>query len=124
MIAEIFGIIAAVTFIVSSMPMVVKAVRTRDLRSYSAGNLILANVGNGSQTIYLITGVPFGPLWLLHGFNTTVSLFMLVAWFLWKPKRDSSSPSLLEHQDRHGEKCANGDLSGHAYHAVRSANCG
>ena len=33
-------------FVVSTLPMLVKAGRTKDLASYSFGNIMLANVGN------------------------------------------------------------------------------
>ena len=40
--------------------MLVKAFRTRDLESYSLGNLLIANVGNGVHSIYVFS-LPIGP---------------------------------------------------------------
>jgi uncharacterized protein with PQ loop repeat len=71
------GSISSIVFVSSSLPMVVKAVRTRDMRSYSPANIILANVGNLLYWIYVL-GLPVGPVWFLHGFNTLVSLVMLL----------------------------------------------
>ena len=40
------GITSTVVFAVSTVPMLVKAGRTKDLSSYSLGNIVLVNVGN------------------------------------------------------------------------------
>jgi hypothetical protein len=40
------GSVATVLFAVSTLPMLVKAQRTKDVRSYSLGNVALGNVGN------------------------------------------------------------------------------
>ena len=41
--------------------------RSRDLTSYSLGNIVLANVGNTVHSIYVFS-LPPGPVWLLHSF--------------------------------------------------------
>ncbi|MET3960272.1 hypothetical protein ABIE44_000206 [Marmoricola sp. OAE513] len=74
------GIAATVIFASSTLPMLGKALRTRDLSSYSLGNLVLANVGNVVQSVYVFS-LPAGPLWALHAFNQVSTAFMLV-WFL------------------------------------------
>ena len=56
--------------------MLVKAVRTRDLASYSLGNLFLANLGNVVHSVYVFS-LPTGPIWALHGFYLLTSAFML-----------------------------------------------
>ena len=48
------GTVSTLLFVVSYMPMLVKAFRTRDLESYSLGNLVIANVGNGVHSIYVV----------------------------------------------------------------------
>lgn len=58
--------------------MLVKAFRTRDLTSYSLGNLVLANVGNAVHSVYVFS-LPPGPIWFLHGFHLTSTALML-AW--------------------------------------------
>ena len=73
------GVLATALFVASAVPMLVKASRSRDLSSYSGGNLVIANLGNLAQTVYLTT-VPPGPIWALHGFNTLASATMLTWW--------------------------------------------
>lgn len=82
------GIVATAIFAGSALPMLHKAARTRDLTSYSLGNLALANLGNALQTVYVLS-LPPGPLWLLHAFNAAVAALML-AWFL-RYQPDTSS---------------------------------
>jgi hypothetical protein len=74
------GIASTAIFASSTVPMLAKAYRTRDLSSYSLGYLVLANVGNVVHTFYVIA-LPPGPIWALHGFYVTSSALML-GWFL------------------------------------------
>ena len=60
--------------------MLIKAARTKELRSYSRGNLVLANVGNAVHCIYVVQ-LPPGPIWALHSFYVVTSGLMLV-WHL------------------------------------------
>ncbi len=76
----IAGISSTAIFAGSTLPMLAKALRTRDLASYSLGNLLLANVGNAVHTVYVLS-LPVGPVWAMHGFNVVVSATML-AWFV------------------------------------------
>ncbi len=71
------GVIASVVFAASVLPMLGKAIRSRDLRSYSRGNLVLANVGNAVYSVYVFT-LPPGPIWLLHTFYILSSALMLI----------------------------------------------
>ncbi|MET0932445.1 MAG: hypothetical protein ABWX56_01935 [Mycetocola sp.] len=70
------GIASTTLFALSNLPMVLKAARTRDLRSYSFGNLALINVANGVHSLYVFS-LPVGPIWLLHGFYLVASAVML-----------------------------------------------
>ena len=82
----IAGTIATILFAASTLPMVVKAHRTRDLKSYSLGYLVLGNVGNLFYSVYVYS-LPPGPIWLLHTFYLIVTGLMLF-WYLryeWKP---------------------------------------
>src|SRR5918995_7528540 len=79
-IAILAGTASTVLFVASVLPMLVKAARTRDLTSYSRGNLVLANVGNLVHSIY-VTQLPAGPIWALHSFYVVSSALML-AWHL------------------------------------------
>ncbi len=71
------GIASTVIFASSVLPMLVKAHRTRDLASYSLGNIVLANVGNSVHSVYVFS-LPPGPIWALHGFYLVTSGLMLV----------------------------------------------
>jgi hypothetical protein len=79
-VAILAGSISAALFVVSALPMLYKAACTRDLGSYSLGNLLLANVGNGFYAIYVFS-MPVGPIWALHSFYMLSSALMLV-WYL------------------------------------------
>src|SRR5699024_5458080 len=49
------GTLSTVLFASSTLPMVIKAARTKDLSSYSLGNLVLANVGNAVHSVYVFS---------------------------------------------------------------------
>jgi uncharacterized protein with PQ loop repeat len=79
-IGVVAGIISTSLFVLSYLPMLVKAVRTKDLSSYSPGYLVVANVGNLIHSVY-VASLPFGPIWFLHIFYTATSALML-CWYL------------------------------------------
>lgn len=56
--------------------MLVKAGRTKDLASYSFGNIMLANFGNLIYAVYVLS-LPLGPVWALHGFHLGATGLML-----------------------------------------------
>jgi hypothetical protein len=72
------GVISSLIFASATSSMVYKAWHTKDLHSYSKAQLILNNVGNVLHWFY-IASLPFGPLWLLHGFFT-MSMILMLAW--------------------------------------------
>ena len=74
------GVLATAIFAASTLPMLVKARRTRDLASYSLGNIGLANVGNLVQSVYVLS-LPPGPIWALHTFYL-FSTGLMLAWYL------------------------------------------
>jgi hypothetical protein len=74
------GVVSTLIFAASTLPMLVKAYRTRDLSSYSMGNIGLANLGNAVHSVYVFS-LPPGPLWVLHSFYLTSTALMLV-WFV------------------------------------------
>ena len=84
-VAMIAGFGSSLIFILSNFPMVAKAVRTRNLASYSLGQILLANVGNLLYWLY-VAGLPLGPIWFLHGFNTAVALLMLSLYLCFEAK--------------------------------------
>jgi len=79
------GMASTALFVGSYLPMLVKAFRTRDLASYSLGNLVLANVGNAVHSVYVFS-LPVGPIWFLHAFYVLGTLLMLVWHRLYVPR--------------------------------------
>jgi uncharacterized protein with PQ loop repeat len=82
-IQMVAGSIAGLIFAAASWNMLVKAWRTKDLSSYSFGQIALNNVGNLFYWLYVIS-LPFGPIYLMHAFFTIVSLLMLVWYFAYR----------------------------------------
>ena len=82
-IQVIAGSISGIIFAAASGNMLVKAWRTKDLRSYSPGQIILNNVGNLIYWLYVIS-LPFGPIYFMHGFFTLVSLIMLIWYYAYR----------------------------------------
>jgi uncharacterized protein with PQ loop repeat len=83
----IAGMIATSLFALSTLPMVLKAYRTKDLKSYSLSYLLLGNAGNACYSVYVFH-LPPGPIWLLHTFYLVVTGLMLI-WYLryeWWPE--------------------------------------
>jgi uncharacterized protein with PQ loop repeat len=76
----IAGSASTVIFVVSYLPMLVKAVRTRDLSSYSPTQLVLTNLGNVVYSVYVFS-LPLGPIWALHSFSLVATALML-AWYV------------------------------------------
>lgn len=76
----IAGVFSTAIFAFSTLPMLLKAVRTKDLSSYSLGNILLSNLGNLIHSIYVFS-LPAGPIWLLHIFYLVTTGLMLV-WYL------------------------------------------
>jgi hypothetical protein len=74
------GAISTVIFVTSTLPMLVKAARTKDLSSYSMGNILLSNLGNVINTVYIVH-LPFGPVWALHAFHL-VTTGMMLFWYV------------------------------------------
>jgi uncharacterized protein with PQ loop repeat len=79
-VAIVAGVMSTGLFFMSYLPMLVKAARTRDLSSYSLGNLAITNAGNLVHSVYVFS-LPVGPIWFLHTFYLVASALMLV-WFM------------------------------------------
>jgi uncharacterized protein with PQ loop repeat len=86
------GTLSTTLFVFSYLPMLVKAFRTRDLRSYSASNLVVANVGNLVHSVYVFS-LPPGPLWILHTFYVVSSALMLFWWWRYRSRRPLAVPA-------------------------------
>lgn len=76
----IAGSASTVIFVASYMPMLVKAVHTKDLSSYSPAQLVLTNFGNVLYSAYVFS-LPLGPIWALHCFYLVATALML-AWYV------------------------------------------
>jgi len=74
------GVISTTIFALSTLPMLMKALRTKNLKSYSLGNILLSNLGNLIHSVYVFS-LPAGPIWLLHIFYLVTTGLMLV-WYL------------------------------------------
>jgi len=88
----IAGTISTTIFALSTLPMLLKAFRTKDLKSYSLGNILLANVGNVIHSVYVFN-LPSGPIWLLHAFYLVTTGLMLV-WYLRYERRPGNQRPL------------------------------
>jgi uncharacterized protein with PQ loop repeat len=89
-LSMVAGAVSTSIFVMSTLPMLFKAFRTKDLRSYSLGNILLSNVGNVIYSLYVFH-LPAGPIWLLHSFYLVTTALMLV-WYVryeWWPGRKS-----------------------------------
>jgi hypothetical protein len=90
------GGVSTIIFAGSVMPMIVKAVQTRDLASYSLGNLLLSNMGNLVHSVYIYS-LPAGPIWALHAFYLVTTGFMLAMYIrhesLGRKRSPSSTPA-------------------------------
>lgn len=73
----IAGIVSTVLFALSNVPMLRKAMRTRDMASYSVGNLVMSNIANAVHSVYVFS-LPAGPIWFLHTFYMVAAAIMLI----------------------------------------------
>ena len=76
----IAGFLSTALFALGTLPMLTKAFRTKNLASYSLGNILMSNIGNLIYSIYVFN-LPLGPIWFLHGYNLLSTGLMLV-WYL------------------------------------------
>lgn len=89
------GSVAGFIFAAGSLNMVIKAWQTKDLSSYSLGQMVLNNVGNLFYWLYVIS-LPIGPIYFMHSFFTIVSLLMLIWYFAYQTAPTSHSTSELQ----------------------------
>jgi uncharacterized protein with PQ loop repeat len=74
------GFFSTALFALGTLPMLVKAFRTKNLASYSLGNILMSNVGNIIYSVYVFH-LPPGPVWFLHTFYL-LSTGMMLFWYL------------------------------------------
>jgi uncharacterized protein with PQ loop repeat len=87
------GMVSTGLFVLSVLPMLVKAWRTKDLSSYSPGNIVTSNVANLVYAVYVFS-LPVGPIWLLHSFYLVATALMLFWYLRYRPRRRVRQPSL------------------------------
>src|SRR5512133_1249825 len=93
------GSIAGLIFAAASWNMLLKAWRTKDLSSYSLGQIVLNNIGNLFYWLYVVS-LPLGPIWFMHAFFTLASLLMLAWYFIYRaaPKAEEKPLNRKETQ--------------------------
>ncbi len=79
-LSVVAGVVSSTIFVTSTFPMLIKALRTKDLGSYSLTQIIMSNVGNIVHSIYVFS-LPVGPIWALHSFYLITTALMLV-WYV------------------------------------------
>lgn len=97
----IAGMISTTVFAFSTLPMLLKAFQTKDLKSYSLGNILLSNVGNVIHSVYVFS-LPPGPIWLLHTFYLITTALMLL-WYVryeWQPRNAGRPRAKAAFSDR------------------------
>jgi hypothetical protein len=87
----IAGTVATVAFAVSNLPMLRKALRTRDVSSYSYSSLAMINGANIVYSLYVFS-LPFGPIWALHTFYLISCAIMLVLCVSQRAKQRAAAP--------------------------------
>jgi hypothetical protein len=85
----IAGSVSSLIFITGTLNMVVKAWLTKDMKSYSISALVLNNIGNLFYWIYVVS-LPLGPIYLLHGFFTVTTIFLLVWTLLYRHRPETA----------------------------------
>ncbi len=76
-IQVIAGFVSTLIFAGSKIPMLMKAFKTKDVGSYSQGQIVLSVAGNLMYWLYVIS-LPVGPIWFLQGFFTISDILMLL----------------------------------------------
>ena len=89
-IAIIAGTVSTVVFAVSNLPMLRKALRTRDVSSYSLTSMAIINAANAVYSLYVFS-LPLGPIWALHTFYL-VSCGIMLLLCLTSSRRTSGVP--------------------------------
>ena len=95
------GTVSTVAFAVSNLPMLRKALRTRDVSSYSLSSMAMINAANAVYSLYVFS-LPLGPIWALHTFYVVSCAIMLVLCLrdrllrerLGAARRTASTPSI------------------------------
>lgn len=79
-LATLAGMASTALFAAANFPMLAKAIRTRDMTSYSFTALLVGNAANVVHTVYVLS-LPIGPIWVLHGFYL-LSMAVMIGLYL------------------------------------------
>ena len=74
------GAFSSLIFACGTLTMLFKVWKTKDVNSFSFTSLVMNNLGNLIYWLYVLS-IPFGPIYLLHGFYTLSTILMLI-WYL------------------------------------------
>ena len=116
-LAVFAGVASTGLFAMSYLPMLMKAGRTKDLSSYSLGNLAITNAGNALYSVYVFS-LPLGPIWFLHTFYLVTSALML-GWFLRYRSRRRVAAAEPARAGRHARPTESTDQSAVPVQAIR-----
>ena len=75
----IAGTISSLMFVTGNLPMLHKAFKTKNLKSYSLANIVMSNCGNLLYWLY-VASLPIGSIWFLHGFFTLSTALMFIGY--------------------------------------------
>ena len=89
------GFASTAIFASSKVPMLAKALRTRDLSSYSIGHIGMSVSGNLIYWLYVL-GLPLGPIWVLQAFFTVADILMLACYICFELRNRAPSPKRVE----------------------------
>lgn len=101
-VPAVAGLVSTTIFVASVLPMLVKAARTKDMASYSIGQIGLANLGNLVHSLYVFS-LPAGPIWVLHGFYLVSTGWMLLWWLRYRDNKPGTIGSASPAPTVHGE---------------------
>jgi uncharacterized protein with PQ loop repeat len=112
-IPVVAGGVATAVFAFSTLPMLAKAWRTKNVDSYSPGNIALANIGNLIYLVYVVH-LPLGPVLVLHLFHTLTTALMLFWYVRYVVLRraDDRSPGPGAHPSNHQAEQQHDDQAG------------
>jgi hypothetical protein len=75
------GSLSSLIFVSSNFPMLWKVIKTKNVKSYSLGQILLRNLGNWIYWIY-VASLPVGPAWYLQCLFTLSGLVLLSCYLL------------------------------------------
>lgn len=81
---ELAGVVASAIFVAAQLPMLVKALRVRSVKSYSGLHLALGTTGNAIWWVHLLANVPDLTVCVLHTYYIVTMVAMSLLWLRWR----------------------------------------